>query len=247
MSGSSTAEVQITAAWGCTASTKLRLEAVLHIRRAKQPGGQQLRFLLQLHIAGEQQHAVRRLHGEHQGVVVLILGIPGERPQHGERCFIGQRQPVPRAQPGHSLPPQGGCRLHGVPVLGNIIIDGRCVPGVHGDAAFRQLRQAAVMILIAMGEEHAVQARDPVLPQRFPQGPVGAIIPRVDQVGLIRKQKQQAVRLADVQGDQPYARPFRPGITGGAAKQNRHQQYRQQSAHAHSFFHLDSFAPGVIK
>ena len=114
----------------------------------------------------------------------------------------------------------------------NIIIDGGGVPGVHLDIALRQRLQAAVMVAVAVGEEYSVQMRNAAAAQQLKQRGAGALPAGIDQIGFALRLQQQAVRLADVQRDQPRARAFiRCGAARAQGQQGQNQQKNQCSAH----------------
>ena len=200
-----------------------------HVRGADQPRFHQLIFLFQLHIPGEQQRAVLRFHGKDQGIVVFVGGVPGQGPQHPQGGGISQLQRVSGAQPDDRFAAQGGGLDHGVLILRHIVIDGRRVPGVHRDIALGQGGQTAVVILVAMGQKHAVQASHVLPAQQFRQGVVGVVIAAVDQVSLIVKSQQQAVGLVHVEGHKP-----RAGIGLGGAPDAGKEHKQDQKNRDHS-------------
>ena len=122
-----------------------------------QPRLDQLAFLGQLHVAGEQHVALRGGQAQHQRIVVFLLVILGEGAQHVKCAASLQRDAVSRRKPGE----RDGVFFRGL-ADGMILqalfgVERSGVDPVHGNFAFQQFFQPAHVVLVRVGDHNAVQ------------------------------------------------------------------------------------------
>ena len=100
------------------------------------------------------------------------------------------------------------------------------------------------MILMTMGKNHAVQAGRLVLRKHFRQRRVRGLVARINQKILILILQQHAVRLADIQANQPRRIRFRHASR--QRKCAKAEQQRQQGQKSCPLFHVGFLLVGLL-